>query len=989
MTFTVKSLRIESVAALLKQHWGYEGNISNLNGERDLNFRVDGDNTYIFKVYQDSAEKKALLNLENRVLQHLQTKKISESPIVPETIPTMKNETLVSSDGLLLRFLTWIDGPMWGESDSHTSRDRQELGRMIARIDKSLQDFPIGSEQIALTSRPFIWNMTQAPSILGWSEKIQDSKVRHLVEDLISTEAAQSLKDLSKYPRQLIHNDANEWNIVCGAKSLGLIDFGDLIHAPRIVGVAVASAYLAMRSESPALEICDLIRGYHSVYPLTSDELALLYDLMRVRIATSIANAALQSSLDPTNEYLNISQSLAPKALMRLPDNERDLWFYRFRNAIGLEGNPRSRQIRSYLLNRANPRDVLSIPLQSAKKVWIDWSVDAPKLPRTTSEVAEVLQSNGADVGIGRYCENRAVYASDSFDATAPSARTFHLGVDLWQRVGAPVHAPLAGVIEIFNDNSTYLDYGPVVIIRHETDQGDSFFTLYGHLAKKSLELWQVGKRVEPGELIGWMGDESENVGWPPHLHFQFITDLCGMGIDIYGVAPRDEVSLWRSISPNPNLILRIAEGTDAHSRITGESIERDRGSTISRNLSLNFSRPLHIVRGEGAYLYDENDRAFLDMVNNVAHVGHCHPRVVDAGVRQMRALNTNTRFLHQGITEYARSLISTLPDPLSVIFFVNSGSEANDLAIRLAKAHTKRNSAIALRHGYHGHTESVIEISPYKFLGKGGLGKPSHIGVAELPDTFRGLYRGEGAIARYLKQLSEVIDAMGGEVGAFFAESIVSTAGQIVLPDGYLASAFDAIRKSGGVCVSDEVQIGLGRVGDHFWGFGLHGVIPDIVTMGKPLGNGHPLAAVATTPEIATSFNNGMEYFNTFGGNPVSAAIGQAVFDVVEDEGLQRSANRVGRYLQDGGRQLEQDHAIIGDVRGHGLFIGVEMIHDLYNPATKEVADLMEFALTRGVMLSCDGPANNVLKIKPPMVITEKDVDLFLNVFEQWLVKR
>jgi 4-aminobutyrate aminotransferase-like enzyme len=333
--------------------------------------------------------------------------------------------------------------------------------------------------------------------------------------------------------------------------------------------------------------------------------------------------------------------------------------------------------------------------------------------------------------------------------------------------------------------------------------------------------------------------------------------------------------------------------------------------------------------------------------------------------------------------------LIATLPDPLSVIFFVNSGSEANDLAIRLAKAHTKRDCAIALRHGYHGHTESVIDISPYKFLGKGGLGKPSHIAVAELPDTFRGLYRGEGATARYLTQLDEAISSLNGEVGAFFAESIVSTAGQIVLPDGYLASAFEAIRRSGGVCVSDEVQIGLGRVGEQFWGFQLHGVIPDIVTMGKPLGNGHPLAAVATTPEIAASFNNGMEYFNTFGGNPVSAAIGQAVFDVVEDEGLQRNAVRVGRYLQDGVRHLAQEQSIIGDVRGHGLFIGVELIHDLDRPATKEVANLMEFALTRGVMLSCDGPANNVLKIKPPMVITEKDVDLFLEVFEEWLVKR
>jgi len=986
---TANSLGTDSVSALLKKHWNLDGTVTALNGERDLNFKIDGKGSYIFKVYQDSVEKRALLNLENRVLEHLKAQMIAASAMVPSLISNEKSETLISADGLLLRLLDWIDGPMWGEGDSQSAKDLQNLGRIIAQIDKSLASIALSADEVSLASRPFIWNMIQAPSLLGWSEKIEDSKIRKQVEKLISADAATSLQALASLPRQLIHNDANEWNIVHGKDSLGLIDFGDLIHAPRIVGVAVASAYIAMRSDNPAIEISDLLRGYHSVSPLTSEELALLYDLMRVRIATSIANAALQSSIDPTNSYLNISQGLAPKALLRLSNNERNLWFYRFRNAIGLEGNPHSKEIRSYLLNRAQPKEVLGISLKSAKKVWIDWSVDAPELPRTTSEVEQVLKENGADVGIGRYCENRAVYASDSFDATAPSARTFHLGVDLWQSVGAPVHAPLAGVIELFNDNAVYLDYGPVVILRHETDQGHSFFTLYGHLAKKSLTLWQVGKRVAAGELIGWMGDESENVGWPPHLHFQLITDLCGMGIDIYGVAPRDEVSLWRSISPNPNLILRISEGTDAHSTITGDSIERDRGSILSRNLSLNFSRPLHIVRGEGAYLYDEKGRAFLDMVNNVAHVGHCHPRVVEAGLRQMRTLNTNTRFLHQGITEYARSLISTLPDPLSVIFFVNSGSEANDLAIRLARAHTKRKSAIALRHGYHGHTEAVIEISPYKFLGKGGLGKPSHIRVAELPDPYRGLYRGEDATSRYLRQLDEVIGSLNDEVGAFFAESIVSTAGQIVLPDGYLASAFNAIRSSGGVCVSDEVQIGLGRVGDHFWGFDLHGVIPDIVTMGKPLGNGHPLAAVATTPEIAASFNNGMEYFNTFGGNPVSAAIGQAVFDVVEDEGLQRNALRIGRYLQDGVRRLAKDHPIIGDVRGHGLFIGVELIHDLDTPATSEVADLMEFALARGVMLSCDGPANNVLKIKPPMVISKKDVDLFLDVFQEWLVKR
>jgi 4-aminobutyrate aminotransferase-like enzyme len=362
---------------------------------------------------------------------------------------------------------------------------------------------------------------------------------------------------------------------------------------------------------------------------------------------------------------------------------------------------------------------------------------------------------------------------------------------------------------------------------------------------------------------------------------------------------------------------------------------------------------------------------------------------VVAAAAAQMSVLNTNTRYLHQTVVEYGKAITSSMPDPLSVIFFVNSGSEANDLAIRLARAHTNAKGVVALRHGYHGHTQSVVEISPYKFLGKGGAGAPKHVAVAELPDLFRGKFTGKGATEKYLNNLKKSITSLKQPLSAFFVESIVSTAGQIVLPPGYLAKAFEVVRANGGVCVSDEVQIGMGRVGDKFWGFELHGVVPDIVTLGKPLGNGHPLAAVVTTPQIAASFNNGMEYFNTFGGNPVSAAIGQAVLEVIYDQKLQLNAKNVGQYLQDGVRSLMRSYPIIADVRGSGLFIGVEMMLDEKRPATDQVSDLMEFALSRGVLLSCDGPDNNVLKIKPPLVITKSDVDLLLNVMSDWLGKK
>ena len=969
---------INEAKEILTSHWRNSSDVSPLTGERDLNFEVKSDPKRVLKIYPNASTADVeFLRLQDRALLSLEG-----MGITPVPLPSDSGATTIQVQLGAVRLLSWLEGEMWAEA---SSRDISELGKSVALVDKHLAQLQLSNREIEILKRNFIWNMLQAEEIQSRIQLISDEKLRNQVASAISEFKEKLLPRLNKMKPQLIHNDANDWNIVCGDK-IRLIDFGDMILAPRVVGLAVAASYLALDSNDPVFEISKLVRGYHSIAPLSLEELDLLVPLTRMRIAMSIANAALQISQDPNNAYLGISQSKTPSALARLATVDRNYSNFRLRNAIGLEANPNAKKVRNYLSRKLEIHDVVAPPLKKAKKVWIDWSIDNPKLPRSSSEIASTLKESGATVGIGRYCENRWVYESSDFDNADSNARTFHLGVDLWMEVGAPVYAPLDGEVELFNDNAKHLDYGPVVILRHKCDDGTPFWTLYGHLSKKSLANWQVGKVFKAGELIGWMGDESENVGWPPHVHFQLLTDLCGMGIDIYGVAPREEVSLWRGISLNPNLILRIPEGVDAHSRISGSSIKEERLVAIGRNLSLNFKKPLHIVSGEGAYLIDESGNRYLDLVNNVAHVGHGHPRLVAAAAKQMATLNTNTRYLHQSIIEYARSLISTLPDPLSVVYFVNSGSEANDLAIRLAKAHTKRSGFLSLNHAYHGHTDSVVDISPYKFFGKGGAGKPRNVNVAKLPNLFRGDFRGAGATEKYLQDAITQLDTLTEPIAAFFSESIVSTAGQIVLPPGYLASVYKEVRDRGGICVSDEVQIGLGRVGEQFWGFQLQEVIPDIVTMGKPLGNGHPLAAVVTTAEIASSFNNGMEYFNTFGGNPVSSVIGQTVFDIVMDESLQLNALNTGSYLMNAMKELGKEHSIIADVRGHGLFIGVEMMRDEETPATSEVADLMEFALTKGILLSCDGPDNNVLKIKPPLILNNSQVDHLTNVISDWL---
>jgi 4-aminobutyrate aminotransferase-like enzyme len=420
--------------------------------------------------------------------------------------------------------------------------------------------------------------------------------------------------------------------------------------------------------------------------------------------------------------------------------------------------------------------------------------------------------------------------------------------------------------------------------------------------------------------------------------------------------------------------------------------ILRLRRQVLNPTLSVSYNEPLKIVRGEGIHLYDQYGQPYLDMVNNVCHVGHCHPHVVAAGQAQMAQLNTNTRYLHDNIVEYALRLTATLPAALSVVFLTNSGTEANDLALRLERAHTRAQGVIVVDHAYHGHSPSMVELSPYKFNGKGGQGQASHVGVVAMPDVYRGPFREPSEAGRqYGAMLQPAIESLRRHdiaTAAFYCESLLGCGGQIVLPEGYLAEAYAAVRAAGGVCLADEVQVGFGRVGEHFWAFERQGVVPDIVTMGKPMGNGHPMGAVVTTPEIAASFVNGMEYFNTFGGNPVSCAIALAVLDVIADEKLQENARRVGGFLLDGLRELQQRHDAIGDVRGCGLFLGVELVRDRAartpdRPKAKAVVEAMK---ARHVLLSTEGPDDNVLKIKPPIVFSQANAEEFLDKLDQVL---
>uniref|UniRef100_A0A8C8A227 5-phosphohydroxy-L-lysine phospho-lyase n=1 Tax=Otus sunia TaxID=257818 RepID=A0A8C8A227_9STRI len=444
--------------------------------------------------------------------------------------------------------------------------------------------------------------------------------------------------------------------------------------------------------------------------------------------------------------------------------------------------------------------------------------------------------------------------------------------------------------------------------------------------------------------------------------------------------------------SPGPSEAARAAMRPARRSRL--ETLELRR-QLIGSSCKLFFSNdPVKIIKAKGQYMYDENGRQYLDCINNVAHVGHCHPDIVKAAHEQNQLLNTNSRYLHDNLVDYAERLSKTLPEKLCTFYFLNSGSEANDLALRLARQYTKHEDVIVLDHAYHGHLTSLIDISPYKFRNLEGQKEWVH--VAPVPDTYRGLYREdhEDSVTAYANEVKNIIEQAhkrGRKIAAFFVESLPSVGGQIIPPAGYFQKVAEHVHKAGGVFIADEIQVGFGRVGKHFWAFQLQGedFIPDIVTMGKPIGNGHPIACVATTKEIAEAFGaTGVEYFNTFGGNPVSCAIGLAVLDVIEKEHLQAHATEVGNFLMKLFKEQKIKHPIIGDVRGSGLFIGIDLIKDQAErtPATAEAEHLVTRLKEEYILLSTDGPGRNVLKFKPPMCFSMEDAKFVVDTIDKLL---
>ncbi|WP_296701662.1 aminotransferase class III-fold pyridoxal phosphate-dependent enzyme [Algoriphagus sp.] len=437
----------------------------------------------------------------------------------------------------------------------------------------------------------------------------------------------------------------------------------------------------------------------------------------------------------------------------------------------------------------------------------------------------------------------------------------------------------------------------------------------------------------------------------------------------------------WVALSPlEASFTFKKAVGFPLPEPLQVEEELKRRYKSISPILSVSYKKPIPVIGAAFQYMYDTVGNSILDAYNNIPHVGHSHPKVVEAGQRQMAKLNTNTRYLYDLLPEYAEKLLAKFPPSLSKVYFVNSGSAASDLAMRLTYAHTKSKNIMVMEHGYHGNTQISIDISDYKFSNKKGFGQQSNILKAPIPDTYLGKYKiNDGSAGKlYAQEAIDIMTEFEDKVGAFITEPIVGCGGQVPLANGYLKELYPAIRKQGGICISDEVQTGFGRMGDHFWGYEAQDVVPDMVILGKPMGNGHPMGAVVTTDEIADSFSKGVEFFSSFGGNPVSCAIGLSVLDVIHEEKLQENARIVGNYYSELFKNLKTKFECIGDVRGSGLFLGIEVVKPGTTDPDTNLASLIKNELrNRNILISTDGPYDNVLKTKPPLCFSKSNAKI------------
>jgi 4-aminobutyrate aminotransferase-like enzyme/Ser/Thr protein kinase RdoA (MazF antagonist) len=975
------TVSLSLIEEIVRNHWGIDALAARLGGELDENFELStSDGRMIFKLMREGCDPDfvAMQIAAMAACNGL-------AAAVPEVITTAAGAQMQSLpvDGAMRIgwLITYLPGDLLAGHLPISAKLAADIGAGLAQIDRQLLDF-----NHPMLARPLKWDPAGAAWIADCLDVHSDPGRRAIVADIAN--ALGLLQDsIAILPKAVIHGDANDLNLFVDAhrnQLCGIIDFGDMIHTARICEAAIAAAYAMMGADDPITIGAALLSGYHGVSPLSDDEIRMFFPLVRARLAISVTCSAQSRKPGQDDGYLQISERPAWALLERLDGLDTQMIEMRMRAACGLHSWPGSAHVQQWLYDSGRQFaplipgvDLAAVPLFDLSFT-SQLSADNPEAPsqaKLNHNIANFLHGTGQSFAIGGYGEPRPIYGGGGFgDGFKRNRRTRHLGVDISAPAGQEISAPFAGTIFMAGNADEPFDYGGWIIIEHDAG-GHPFWSLYGHLDPSSISAHQPGDAISTGQIIGRVGTDAVNGGWWPHVHFQLLLRRPSTTGTPDGACDPDWFDEASILCPNPAVLLGAAPEKLAWVSPDHDAVLERRQRLTVTNLTLSYHRPFMPSRGWQHYLYDHEGRRYIDAYNNVPHVGHCHPAVFDAVANQMRLLTTNSRYLHENMLAFAEAITARLPDPLSVCFFVNSASEANELSLRLSRAATGQRGMAVMNHGYHGMTTGAIDISPYKFNHPRGIGKSDWVHIAPQPDLYRGgfEYGDAAAISNFVKETEAVIASAANSphgFAAYISECVPSVGGQIVLPDGFLKEVYKHVRAHGGLCIADDVQTALGRMGTYFWGFEYQDVVPDILVLGKPLGNGQPLGAVVTTREIADKFANGPEYFSTFGGSTASCAAGLAVLNVIADEGLQAHALHMGKQLLAGLHDLKSRHHCIGDIRGSGLFLGLELVLDRESraPATAIASYVKNRLYDRRFLIGTEGPHDNILKIRPPM---------------------
>lgn len=953
---------IEEAEELLRDYYGLSGTLKELGSQQDRNYRIDtGEGRFILKITHADYER-IELEAQNAAIKHLKSRE--GAPRVPDVVAARDGAEIISvtvrEKSYQIRVLEYLEGEPLTRRKHLPPASVSALGELSARLARSLADFDHRG-----LDRSLQWDLRKAgPVAVQLLSAITDHEARDRIAKTMVA-AVRRIHPLAGRLRvQPVHHDVTDDNVVSRPDERGppipdgVIDFGDIIRGWLIGDLAVTCASLLHHADGDPFFILPAVKAYHTTYPLNEEELKALWPLVVARAVILLASGEQQLAVDPDNDYVRGNIAHEREIFETATSASFDLMEYAILDAAGITVSPPDMESWHSLLPDIAPENIAYADLgvtgpDLAEGNWFRQDIDWRLLARAAAETG---------IAATRYGEYRL---SRTELRSARPPETFALHVDMCLPAGTAVTTPFGGRIQLQEQH--------LVLVGADVSL---------HLDGLDCAL-EDGADVLQGQPLGTVAGEDGAIGG---LRVQ-LCRLPTMTPPLF--CSPDQAGAWSSLCPSPASLL--SPGCDAPKLESARlfSLRQAHFASPQKNY---YKKPPQIERGWKEYMFDVEGRAYLDMINNVTILGHGHPRLTAAIAGQWSRLNTNSRFHYAAVAEFSERLAELAPEGLDTVFLVNSGSEANDLALRLASAHTGAKNMLCLLEGYHGWSVASDAVSTSIADNPQALTtRPDWVHAVSSPNSYRGEFRGPDSASDYVNKVTailEAIDAKGEGIAGFISEAVYGNAGGISLPQRYLEQVYALVRARGGLCIADEIQVGYGRLGHYFWGFEQQGVVPDIITVAKGMGNGYPLGAVITRRTIAESLTKEGYFFSSTGGSPVSSVVGMTVLDILNDEQLQQNAKDVGDHLKSRLAALIDRFPIAGAVHGMGLYLGLELVRDRETlaPATEETAAICDRLLDLGVITQPTGDHLNVLKIKPPLCLSVESADFFADRLEKVL---